>query len=519
MIRALIGKEVRQHGFALLFLLVLPFAGLMLISGHGLFRRASGGGFAAVQLFLITFLPLASLVLGQLLIAQEFRHKTQLFLEGLPLPRWRALAVKFALGLGLALLVVATALIFMGWSARNSEALVPAFAELLIAKSVAWTICVYSFFFATAFLGRYRVFFGLVIVFGFYAASEYNLPISEFGPFALVDQRFAYERFVWPAKDLAVTAGLILLFISMGFCLGLVRDATVAAMLAEKASAREKMFLIFLTLVLFMVSGELVEHHRNATPVQIPGATEIDRSVLRIAAAAAVDAPTRRETAELQQAADGVALELDAVTRYLDCRSFPPVFIVHRRDLKADEFSNGSLKASQGVMVRANLTAPGFTLGPLSAWLIHEALIANTHGLVEGERNAWILDGFEWWWPRSRHGEASAWGEALQAVRGAGKPLDFSPRQMRAWLTVRKNLGDAQARMLAGSVLALLAERHGNVGLRRFLADRLGAAEPADARGWLRDMLRPNSVRLRAATGLSEERLAAEWQEAIAKTP
>jgi len=84
---------------------------------------------------------------------------------------------------------------------------------------------------------------------------------------------------------------------------------------------------------------------------------------------------------------------------------------------------------------------------------------------------------------------------------------------------VRKNLGDAQARMLAGSVLALLAERHGNVGLRRFLADRLGAAEPADARGWLRDMLRPNSVRLRAATGLSEERLAAEWQEAIAKTP
>jgi hypothetical protein len=87
------------------------------------------------------------------------------------------------------------------------------------------------------------------------------------------------------------------------------------------------------------------------------------------------------------------------------------------------------------------------------------------------------------------------------------------------WYTVKKQLGLPQTCVLAGSVLALLAERHGTANLRRFLADRFGEAQPVDVRGWLRDMLRPNAVRLRAATGWSEEELVAEWQKATAATP
>ncbi|MEI9898248.1 MAG: hypothetical protein WDN28_31425 [Chthoniobacter sp.] len=136
MTRALLAKELRQHAFALSFLLLLPFGGLILISSHGVIRRAGGGGFESVRLLFTMFLPLACLVLGQLLIASEFRQKTQLFLEGLPLPRWRMLAVKFSLGLVLTLLISTLALGYVAWQARHTEAINPRFATLLLLKSV-----------------------------------------------------------------------------------------------------------------------------------------------------------------------------------------------------------------------------------------------------------------------------------------------------------------------------------------------------------------------------------------------
>ena len=51
---------------------------------------------------------------------------------------------------------------------------------------------------------------------------------------------------------------------------------------------------------------------------------------------------------------------IGTLAEYLDCKTFPPVFIVHRRDLKGGELSNGELKPTQGVLVRANLTDAAF---------------------------------------------------------------------------------------------------------------------------------------------------------------
>jgi hypothetical protein len=428
------------------------------------------------------------------------------------------LAVKFILGLGLVGLACATALVFVWWKARGGEAMTPRFVVLLAGKSVGWAVFLYALCFAHAFLGRYRVPFGVALVAGLAYCSSLDLPISQFGPFALIDGRFAFERFVWPVRAFVVTGGLILLLTATGFYLGLVRDATVAALLAERMSSREKLFLTFLTLVVCLVGGEVSERRRTATPVQMPGASEVDRSVVRVLASAAVDAPTRQETAALQQTVNDVGAELEAVTGYLGCVSYPPVFIVHRRDLEVNEFSNGELKPVQGVLVRTNLMKPGFQLDALSGWLLHETLIAHTSGYAERERNAWILDGFEWWWPRSKHGNFSAWDEAISAKATIGN-LDFSRKRMHNWLTVRKEIGADQARKLAGSVLALLAERHGVASVHRFVADRFGPAEPIDARGWWRDVVPPNSMRLQAATGLSEEALAAEWRQAFASAP
>lgn len=515
MIRGLLSKELRQHAFTLAFLFLVLVGGLAFIGGNSSLRRAGGGGFEAVHLLLYSFVPLACLVLGQVLIATEFRQKTQLFLEGLPLPRWRMLAVKFTLGLAVVSVSIAAAL-FVAWHrARGSEAMTPRFATLLALKSAGWVWFFYTLCFVHSFLGRYRVPFGVALFFGWLALSGAGVRIAAFGPFALVDQRFAYEREVLPVAALVVTAGVGFGLACLGFALGLVRDATVASLLAEKMSSREKVFMTFLTVAVAMVGAYLFDHYKNATPVQMPGATEARHGVVLVLASAAVDAPTRAESAALERVAKGVAEELGALADYLGCKTFPPIFIVHRRDLAGGEWSSGDLKPSQGVLMRANLTDAGFDELTLHNWLVRETLLAHTSGLAGRERHAWVLDGITEWWPRREHGIDSNW---MSPARKA-MPADFSARHLAAWLTLRRDAGENPARALAATGLAILAQRHGADALQRYLSAMYARAEPHDFRGWFSDVLRPARGRLRAATGVDEETFVAEWRAALLAAP
>ncbi len=515
MMRGLLAKELRQHALTLAFLFVVLLVGLAFISGNSSLHRATGGGFEAVRLLLCSFVPIACLVLGQVLIATEFRQKTQLFLEGLPLPRWRMLAVKFTLGLVVVTAAIAMVL-FVAWrSARGSEAMTPRFTALLALKSAGWVWFMYALCFAHSFLGRYRMAFGLVIFFGWLALMGAGVRMTAFGPLALVDPRFGYERHVLPVSALVVTAAAGLALAGLGFALGLVRDATVASLLAEKMSSREKAFVTFLSVTGLMVGAYLFEHYTNATPVQMPGATEARHGVVLVLASAAVDAPTPAESAALKQVATRAAEELGALADYLGSKTFPPIFIVHRRDLAGGEWSDGELKPTQGVLVRANLTDPGFDGESLHTWLVRESLLAHTSGLADRERHAWVLDGIAEWWPRRARGIDGAW---LTPARKA-MPADFSPRHLATWLSLRRDAGKEPAQALAATGLAILQQQHGAEALQHFLAAMYARAQPHDFRGWFSDLLRPARGRLRAATGVDEKTFVAGWRTALLAAP
>lgn len=518
MMRGLLEKELRQHGFMLAFLGVLLLGGLVIISGHGPLSRAGGGGFAAVQLLHFTFVPLACIVLGQALIAAEFRQKTQLFLEGLPLPRWRMLAVKFLLGLVTLLGSVGLALGFAWWRARHSEAMTPQFVWLLALKSAGWVWFFYTLCFAHAFLGRYRVVFAVAVLFGLLFASAAGFELSAVGPFALVDSRFGYERLIVPREALISTAALGAALTGLGFTLGLVRDATVASLLAEKMSAREKIFLTLLVFAALMVGTSLSERQKAAVPVLIPGAVESRHGVVQVLASAAVDAPSKAETAALAAAARDMAEKLDALAEYLDCRTFPVIFLVHRRDLDANEFINGDLKPRQGVLVRVNLTADEFRTDALEDWLLREALVVHRGGLAGRERNAWVLDGIPWWWRQSEHGTKDALDAAARSAAGAVLPADFSRRHLHAWYAWRDKIGEDKARQFAGAGLAVLAKERGTEAQRQFLRAMFSQALPPDLRGWWRDFRDSTPSRLRTATFWTEADLIREWKTALTVT-
>jgi hypothetical protein len=90
---------------------------------------------------------------------------------------------------------------------------------------------------------------------------------------------------------------------------------------------------------------------------------------------------------------------------------------------------------------------------------------------------------------------------------------------LHSWFTVRKTLGDDNTDALAGSSLAVLAERHGVDAVHRFLSARFARSQPIDARAWWYDVWRPTRSRLKSATGLNEETFTAEWRTAMAAKP
>ncbi|MES2572563.1 MAG: hypothetical protein V4710_21245, partial [Verrucomicrobiota bacterium] len=310
MIRGLIEKELRQHGLTFLSLLLVLAGGLTLIIGNKFLGAVGGTPLYAAQLMQVTFVPIACLVLSQILVVIEFRQKTQLFLEGLPLPRWRMIAIKYALGLALVLTGAALILAITIWDGRGNHGMTPRFLLILALRSGCWCWFVYNLFFAHAFLGRYRLLLCLLVLAAWIILAQAKIPMGDFAPLQLIGTRFPHERGVIPVHDLAITASIALGLLAGAFCLGLVRDATIASLLADKMSSREKSSIGFLLFGLFIVLIINWERMNDSAPIRIPGAHIAVRDELLVTASAAVDLPTTEENAILSETVARLSGEL-----------------------------------------------------------------------------------------------------------------------------------------------------------------------------------------------------------------
>ena len=514
MIRGLLEKELRQHGIALLFVLLLLVAGVGVILQNKFLHTSFGTTFAGVRFLLLTFMPLACLVLGQALVVSEYRHKTQLFLEGLPLPRWRMIALKYGMGL-LLLLVAVVVVLITAWSqSLAADVVTPRFLWLLGLRSLCYVWFLWSLFFAHGFMGRYRVVFGILAL--FVIRVDINIPPIDFGligPFELIGDRFAYERFEVPGIQLIVTAFYAVFWTSFGLILGLARDATIGAALAQRMNAREK---IILTIVLFagiLMMAEYKDQRKAPAPVLLPGAVEVIRGNVQVTVASAVNQPTEEENAVLEAIARRVSDELCAVSVFLRCEKMPPVFIVHRRDLKPGILKEGDILQEQGLMVRANLTAKEFDRDALLRWVVRGTLARRSFGRLSLERNAWVFRGFTNWW----FGRFSSMDQNPKELQDAllAMPPDFSVRDLDRWLTLYKKNGDAKACALASTGLHVLASKYGEEATRNFLASVLGVEVKKGSMAWFRDVFNPVSSRFRKATGVTLDRFVAEWRDAL----
>ena len=518
MILALIEKELRQHGAMMFLFLLLSSCGMFLLQSNQLLSLSGGSALYLVAWMLLVILPLGCLVLGNALIAAEFRQKTQVFLDGLPLPRWRMVAVKYLFGLAATQFTSILLLDTMLFTARQSEFIQWPFATLLAVKTVFWSWFCWSAIFALSFLGRYRMVVGLAVVLGLmWAQHEGGVLVNRFGPFELVSERFAFERYDYPVEELGTTGLIAVALTLLGFSLALTRDATLATMLSERMSSREKLVFISLLITGLMVLGAVAERADKVDPLDMPDSVDIADDLVQVSAAAAVTEPREDERSAMQLHAEKAANMIREMAVYLRIKKLPPLFLLHRRDLEKEEFQNGDLDSRQGYLLRLNMlkTQPSSLM--LQSQVIEKLLDAKQHMRLNSDSRRWILKGFANWWPRYSTSQpnpltSEIFANETEFVYGE---TTIVAKNLVQWKLFRKQLQDESNEGLIAMVGIETIWQQDQAACREFLIGALGYAAPHDFRASIHDWWYSTSYLLRSTVHMELEDLASLWTAAL----
>lgn len=478
---ALLRKELWQHWAAFTFAAVLTLAGGSLVIGFSLARGQAGTPLDGYRLCVGIFGVLLAVVVCHRLVVLEYQARTQLFLEALPFSRWRMVAVKYALGI--LLIIFLMGILFLSCLALTArhDPVSLRFLAILGLRSLSYIWFAYSFFFVMGFLGRYRPAIYLVLFLAVVVLQEHSaVQFSRFGPLALVDSRFSYETEVFPWDALRETWLLALVCLVCAGVLALVREGSLAALLAEKMSHREKVFIAAL-LVGLLWTLALVDEKVKRASFDLPDAiTESEPGVVIKVESRGGDAASEEAAREL---ARQVASRLSAVREYLSVSNLPPVFITPRGDLDALRYERGELDNHHGLHVQANYLAPDWQPEDFLAWLLREELILASNARAKHESRRFVLDGFALFWMRRSANTETAVSQDVVPLRASyGTRKSFSLEDIFRWLSFREKVGDPIASAVACSGLETLERLVRPEDFRSFIRATLAVAAPKDWR-------------------------------------
>lgn len=269
-LRALVGKEVRQHamvGMAIGFCLAALYALLLAVS----WLAPETVSMMQVHAGFLTWILVAGMVLGNRLVVAEYYGRSQLFVEALPLARWEMLVVKYLLGLALLLLATALSLLITAIVSATREAIDWRFLAIVTSRSVAVVFCFWSFFFAMGLVGRFRIAVYIAILLGLMFLEGFTaFETIRFGPIATLDNStLPFEREVMPTRAILHTLALGAAWTAIGFGLALINEGSVAEALAKRMSLREKAIIAILFIALGLAYA-ILEERRDKPPYSFP---------------------------------------------------------------------------------------------------------------------------------------------------------------------------------------------------------------------------------------------------------
>ncbi len=507
MTAALIGKEIRQHWWALALIGLFSLLGIGWVLLFTVMMEQGGSQLFSLRLHAM-LLAICALILGNRLVVAEYGSQTQIFLESLPLPRLRIVLVKFFIGLTVMLACAETGLLIAMVLGARTEVYTPRFVGILHARYLVYTVFVYCLFFGMGFLGRYR-FAAYALLIGGVAVllRTRDILLHELPPIHLVGETFPFEREVYPVTSLIVTGGLALGFFLLGITLAVTREGSVSSLLGEKMSYRDKISLTALSLTI-IVALNVIDRHREKPPYEMAGGISAEGTRL----AAVTVAPESGPAARL---ANRLAADLDELADYLALERLPPVFVIERPDLDPDQFEYGWLADAEGIILRTAHRDPEWEYERCVERITGDVVEAATRGRAMKEERFWVIDGFTLLWPfrggadepldRDRH-------LLLRALHGTEMLGGIrEPEDLERWFSHQVRVGHEITAGIGWSMLRVLEREAGPEAARNFLRSVLAEDLPPNALSAWHDLRRPVAARFRDHTGMDLGEFLTLW--------
>jgi hypothetical protein len=501
---ALLRKEWREHrGAWLLLYALLGFLLLIELVAEEHYAE-KGSLFELLRIQCVLLSTVGAIFMGHRLVVREYGQRTQLFLEALPLSRSRILATKLLLGSAVLLVPLTVSLLVLWDRARAHEAVPSRFVMLLVLRSATPVLLGWAFFALAGLLGRYRNPLYIFLVIALFAVDHLtDFDLSKSGPFGLLGADYAFERQRIPWGDLVPCWALMAAVVTLSFGLVLYRDGTLAELISQRMSHREKVFIACVFVGLF-VAVSMMNEAKQRQPFALHEAerAKVKDSALQVASGVGFSKEQARRLAER------LSEDLGAMSDYLGLEKLPAVAVLPIRELDADVFQRAKLEKADGVVVRANVAAPDFDPRAFEAFLFREVLIEASEGVVLREERQWLLDGFTTAWAY-RDGARE---ERLATRAAVASREDFDSGR---WLMTRERLGPCLSGALAFRGVQVLRERLGEEAFRTLLRHTL--AEPPGTGFWGLWHEPDLASLLRERGGPSEDELSRLWHEALQK--
>lgn len=449
-VRHLVLKELKEHGWVLLALLLLFGVGL----GVQLARADDEGGrFVALRSFVIIWGTLAALVAGNRLVVREYTGKTQLFLEALPIGRARVVWTKWLVGLGWVEAVTVAAWGATWWFMARSTALDVDDALYALAPALLWMALLWSVCFAAGLLGRYRLLFWIVaglVAFGLDQVGQVQL--SELPPLGLLSERLAVAG-AWPRWEdtLAALVGLVVAT-TAGVVLATAGEGSIVTTLSGRMTSRERLAAISTMLVGFLLFTALAkERARPAFSLEAVTPKASEAGPIGVLPGEGVS------EAQAQALAEAVAVDVVTFTRAVGYPPLAGVYVVAQRGLDPDVLIRAPLGERDGIVMQANLADPRFDVVNLRYRILHSVVGDHTKNRGLEEDRHWLLDGLTAYWVVRDDAEA----RALQRRRAAAAPFGLSMRALSRWDETFERAGDCFGMALSFTLVDALVEELG----------------------------------------------------------
>ncbi len=440
-------KELRQQRWHLLAAaLVLTLMGVIVGYANASSDTATSR-LSVLSECLLAFVPVLALTQAHATVVREYRQRSQLFVDALPLRRWEFPLAKLSWGLvtqsslaGSLLLVVVS---------RLSGDTEPRFLAILGARTLAYVGVCWSVAFALAALGRLRWLGYSTLLVGLLLLKRRGVELSRIGPLELLAPgSFPFERESFPVRALIEAGVLAAAAVLLGLGLPLLREGSVAERLARPASAGEKT-AFWGVLAAQLALAVVVPSAQPHKPLGVTGSGALvsERANVHVRYEdAALEPPAREALATLEQLSARLRTELHV--------SEPPALhLMHVASASGLRFA----RADGGVLIEANLAQ--LDRVDLALWAAQQSFQQLSVGRSSFEPNRWFAEGFASYWapPAEPAVSEQRWLHALVVRRR----LSLDAQQLEGWERLFELAGREGALSLGFTLVELLEQQHG----------------------------------------------------------